>query len=91
MLLDDDTCDKSYIESMIKKIEEYGSYMVTNKKIAIPHSQNDNNVFKTSMGLLTLENEITFPGNLPVKIILIFSSVDGEEHLEALARFYGSK
>lgn len=87
MLVDDDACDKSYIESMIKKIEEYGSYMVTNKKIAIPHSQNDNNVFKTSMGLLTLENEITFPGNLPVKIILIFSSVDGEEHLEALADF----
>lgn len=87
MLVDDDACDKSYIESMIKKIEEYGSYMVTNKKIASPHSQNDNNIFKISMGLLTLENEITFPGNLPVKIILIFSSVDGEEHLEALADF----
>ena len=41
MLLDDGSCDKTYIDSMIKKIEEYGSYMVTNKKIAIPHSKND--------------------------------------------------
>lgn len=87
MLVDDGSCDETYIESMIKKIEEYGSYMVTNKKIAIPHSKNDNNVFKTSMGLLTLKDEIVFPGNLPVKIILIFSSLDGEEHLEALADF----
>ena len=61
--------------------------MVTNKKIAIPHSKNDNNVFKTSMGLLTLENELLFPGDFPVKTILIFSSVDSEEHLEALVDF----
>ena len=71
---------------MVKK-EEYGSYMVTNKKIAIPHSKNDNNVFKTAMGLLTLENEVIFPENLPVKTILVFTSIDGEEHLEALADF----
>lgn len=87
MLIDDGSCDETYIESMVKKIEEYGSYMVTNKKIAIPHSKNDNNVFKTSMGLLTLKDEVIFPGNLPVKLILIFSSFDGEEHLEALADF----
>lgn len=87
MLIDDGSCDETYIDSMIKKIEEYGSYMVTNKKIAIPHSKNDNNVFKTSMGLLTLKDEVIFPGNLPVKLILIFSSCDGEEHLEALADF----
>ena len=31
--------------------------------------------------------KLLFQKNLPVKIILIFSSVDGEEHLEALADF----
>lgn len=87
MLIDEGACDETYVSSMIKKIEEYGSYMVTNKKIAIPHSKNENNVFKTSMGLLIPKNEILFPGNLPVKIILIFTSSDGEEHLEALADF----
>ena len=39
------------------------------------------------MGLLTLENEVIFPENLPVKTILVFTSIDGEEHLEALADF----
>lgn len=87
LLVDDGACDKTYIDSMIKKVEEYGSYMVTNKKIAIPHSKNDNNIFKTAMGLLILKKEVFFPGNLPVKTILIFSSIDGEEHLEALADF----
>lgn len=87
LLIEEGACNISYIESMIKKIEEYGSYMVTNKKIAIPHSKNDNNVFKTSMGLLILKEEIDFPGGLPVKIILVFTSNDGEEHLEALADF----
>lgn len=87
LLIDDESCNESYIKSMIKKIEEYGSYMVTNKKVAIPHSKNENNVFKTSMGLLTLNKEVIFPGNLPVKTILVFSSFDGEEHLEALADF----
>lgn len=87
LLIEEGACNSSYIESVIKKIEEYGSYMVTNKKIAVPHSKNDNNVFKTSMGLLILKEEINFPGELPVKIILIFTSNDGEEHLEALADF----
>ena len=78
MLLDDGSCDKTYIDSMIKKIEEYGSYMVTNKKIAIPHSKNDNNVFKTAMGLLTLENEVIFPEKSSCKNNISFYLYSGE-------------
>lgn len=74
-----------YIDSMIENINRYGSYIVIGDNIAIPHSQNDDSVLKTGMGLVVLKKPIIFPNERKVQIILAFSSWDNKEHLNALA------
>ena len=76
-----------YIDSMIKNIKNLGAYVVIGDKLAIPHAQTDKSVLKTGMGLITLKKPILFPNNREVQVLLAFSSLDGKEHLNALAEF----
>ena len=78
--------DSDYVESIIDILKTHGSYMVINDHILLAHGKNENNVFKTSMILMTLENYIEFPNNKKIKIIILFSSRDNQEHLNALLK-----
>lgn len=79
--------EDEYIAEMIKNVEQNGSYMVVNEVIALPHARTKGLVKKTGMSLLVLKDEVTFPGNKRVKIILSFSSLDQKEHIDALTSF----
>lgn len=87
LLLKDKACTLDYIKDMIEKIKEFGPYMVTDGKLAIPHSRNKNSVLKSSIALVTFQEDIIFPNNTPVRTILVFSSKDGNEHLEGISNF----
>lgn len=79
--------EDEYIAEMIKNVEQNGSYMVVNEVIALPHARTKGLVKKTGMSLLVLKDEVTFPGDKRVKIILSFSSLDQKEHIDALTSF----
>lgn len=74
-----------YVEAMIESINKYGPYVVIGENLAIPHSQNDESVLKTGMGLVVLRKPILFPNGRKVQVILSFASWDNKEHLNALA------
>ncbi len=82
LLLNNKCVDESYVEDMIQCIKNYGSYMVMGKNIAFPHAKTDNNVNKTAFSIITLKNSVLFPGDIPVKTIIAFSSKDNKEHLD---------
>lgn len=86
VLLDNASVKAEYIEDMIAAVNKNGSYMVVADKIALPHARNTNSVLKTDMSLIRLKEAVTFPGNKKVKIIFPFSSVDQNEHIEALTQ-----
>ena len=73
-----------YVNSMIENINKFGPYVVINDNLAIPHSQSDESVIKTGMGLVTLKKPVFFPNDNKVQIILAFSSLDNKEHISAL-------
>lgn len=81
LLLKRGCVEQSYIDDMVQCIKTYGSYMVMGKNIAFAHAKTDNNVSKTAFSLITLKNSVLFPGDIPVKIIFAFSSLDNKEHL----------
>lgn len=76
---------EKYKDSMIENINKFGSYIVIEENIAIPHAQKDESVLKTGMGLIVLKKPVIFPNNRKVSILLSFSSFDNKEHLNALA------
>lgn len=82
LLLKNRCVEESYVEEMVQCIKNYGSYMVMGKNIAFPHAKTDNNVSKTAFSIITLKNSVLFPGDIPVKTIVAFSSRDNKEHLD---------
>ena len=55
-------------------------------KGCLAHGRNEDNVFETSMILMTLKDYIEFPNDKKIKIIILFSSRDNQEHLNALLK-----
>lgn len=74
-----------YVEAMIENIKKLGPYVVIGDNLAIPHSQKDDSVLKTGMGLLILKKPVLFPNDRKVQVILSFASWDNKEHLSSLA------
>lgn len=86
IMVSNEIVSKNYVDKMIENVHKLGSYIVIGDKIAIPHAEKDNNVFRTGMSLVILKNPVIFPNDKEVQIILSFSSYDGKEHLNALAQ-----
>ncbi|MGL5356418.1 MAG: BglG family transcription antiterminator [Cetobacterium sp.] len=84
-MIEHEICDITYIESIIQRVKEFGPYMIMSNKVALPHSKNTGNVFKSKMILVHFKNDILFPENTPVKTMLTFTSQDEESHLDALS------
>lgn len=74
-----------YVDAMVENIKKLGPYVVIGDNLAIPHSQKDESVLKTGMGLLILKKPVLFPNDRKVQVILAFASWDNKEHLNALA------
>lgn len=85
ILVDNKVVEINYIGAMIENIKKLGSYVVIEENIAIPHAQKDESVLKTGMGLVVLKKPVIFPNDRKVQVILVFSSLDNKEHLNALA------
>lgn len=75
-----------YVESIISILKTHGSYMVINDHILLAHGRNEDNVFETTMILMILKDYIEFPNDKKIKIIILFSSKDNQEHLNALLK-----
>jgi mannitol operon transcriptional antiterminator len=75
----------SYIDDMLEMSNKYSEYIIISEGVAIPHSKNKRNVFKTGIMLLTLRNPITFPAGQSVDTFFIFSIYKKQEHLNAIS------
>lgn len=75
-----------YTNEMIETVNKNGSYMIVADKIVLPHARHSDSVIKTDMALIRLKKEVTFPDNKKIRILFPFSSVNQNEHIEALSQ-----
>lgn len=78
----------SYIERMIRAVEELGPYMVILPGFALAHAAPGPDVFRDSISLVTLSGPVKFNSaeNDPVRVVLCISCVDRESHIASLRR-----
>lgn len=76
----------TYTEAMINTIQQLGPYAVIAPGIAMPHARPEDGVVKTGFALATLKTPVEFGNseNDPVDIVVAFSAIDKENHVEAL-------
>lgn len=86
-LIESNKIKTSYIDAMIKVVEENGPYIVITKHIALAHAKPEQGVLEKGLSFTTFNNPIPFGSELfdPVKLIITLAATDSESHLELLA------
>lgn len=78
---------KGYIDEIISRIKEFGSYMVIQEGIILAHGAGDGLVNKTGLEILFLEKSVEFPENENINLIITLASKDKKEHINGLMEF----
>ncbi|MBO1300414.1 MULTISPECIES: PTS sugar transporter subunit IIA [unclassified Enterococcus] len=73
----------TYLDNMIKSVEEHGPYMVLTDYFALMHAKPGVGVNEQSMSLLVVKNAVDMKAKA-VKIFLILAAKDSDSHLEKL-------
>ena len=76
--------DDGYIDEMIELVKKYGSYIVIDDGIALPHAGISKNVLNTGIGVLVVKEAVFFPDGKSANIFISFSSKDNTSHLNIL-------
>lgn len=84
VLVDHGYVEQTYATSVLTSFENYGSYMIIDEGIAIPHAKNEQNVSKTGMSLLLIKDPVEFLNKKKIFMFFTFCSKDNTEHMDAL-------
>ena len=84
-LVDAGYVEERYIDAMIRKVEEYGTYIVLTPHFAIPHEAPDKGALKVGMNLIRLKEPVAFGAEEldPIEFVCTLSAVDHKTHLKA--------
>lgn len=84
-LLVDGCIERRYIDSVIKNVEEMGSYLILCDSVALPHSNPEDGVNSSAMSFLKLKNGVLFPQTtVPVEMFFTMAISDPDNHLGML-------
>ena len=86
LLVDTGAVSPSYVDAMIRIVEELGPYMVVAPGIALAHARPEDGVKRMCMSLMRLASPVEFGSedNDPVDLVFAFGALDKEGHLQAL-------
>lgn len=80
--------ETSYIEAMVQKVKENGTYIYIGKGIAIPHARPEDGVNQVGMSLLRVNQPVYLLDNekYPVELFICLAAIDSQTHLKALSQ-----
>lgn len=85
-LVDNGKVTPSYVDDIIKGVNELGPYIVITEHVALPHARPESGALESAVGIVTLKEPIEFGSadNDPVKFLFPLSAKDNDSHLGAL-------
>src|SRR5699024_1771927 len=81
----------SYVDAMIRTVEEHGPYIVITPGFALAHSRPDESVARTALSFVRLAEPVIFghESNDPVHLVMALAATDSAAHQSALASLAG--
>lgn len=70
--------NRSYLEGICHSVHLYGAHFVIRNQMAIPHGSEKSGVLKSGIHILYVKDSVTFPEELPVKLIFFIASKEKE-------------
>jgi mannitol/fructose-specific phosphotransferase system IIA component (Ntr-type) len=83
-LVDQGSATPEYLETIIKKCEDNGPYIVVAPGIAMPHARPEEGAIALGYALVTLKKPVPFgdPDNDPVELLIFMAAPSVKEHNE---------
>ncbi len=87
LLVESGDIKPAYIDRMIGGVKELGPYIVLTPRFALAHSAPGDDVLKTSVSLITLDNPVDFNSTKgPVDVVMALACRDKTAHMEYLQK-----
>lgn len=92
LLINTAKCTLSYVDAMVRAVQEMGPYMVLAPGLALAHARPEDGAIEVGLSLVTLSTPVKFgsEANDPVYVVISFCAPDHESHigmLQSLAEF----
>lgn len=85
LLIKQGKANVGYVEGIINAVKKNGPYIVIAEGIAIPHSRPEDGALGTGCALITLKEPVYFDNDeSPVRVLISFSAVDNDNHIDIL-------
>ena len=85
MLVEQGLAKESYVEGIISAVKQLGPYIIISEGLAMPHTRPEEGAFDIGCSLITLKEPVLFQGDSsPIKVMICFSAVDSESHMDIL-------
>jgi mannitol/fructose-specific phosphotransferase system IIA component (Ntr-type) len=84
-LVDNNSIKQEYINEIIKSVNKNGPYFIVMDLVALPHCSKLELVNKTSISILKLNQEVSFPNDKAVKLLITLAAKEGNEHMKLLS------
>lgn len=90
-LLEKQIISNSYIEAMIKSVEEYGPYIVIAPQLALAHARPEDGANQLGLSLAIFEKPVAFSdeSDHQVQVVFCLSAIDSFSHLEVMKSLVG--
>ena len=85
-LVDCQKVTPSYVDDIVKGVNELGPYIVITEHVALPHARPESGALETAIGIVTLKNPVEFGSadNDPVRYLFPLAAKDNGAHIGAL-------
>lgn len=85
ILVEQGCAKESYVEGIFEALRELGPYIIISEGLAMPHTRPEKGALDIGCSLITLKEPVLFDGDpSPVKVLISFSAVDSESHMDIL-------
>lgn len=83
LLHQDQACNEQYIDEMIKVYHEFGSIIVLDDGIAMPHARPEKGALKTAFSVVIAKKPLIFHHEEfdPVNVIIAITATDSDNHI----------
>ena len=93
-LLNDGDIQETYVEAMIRNIEELGPYILIAPDVALPHARPEHGVEKAGYTVTVFKEPVLFPKGTDqsvreARVFVCLAAVDSESHLGLLQQISG--
>ncbi|CNI76487.1 MULTISPECIES: PTS sugar transporter subunit IIA [Yersinia] len=79
-------CSEAYIDEMCHVFQVFGSAIVLDYGIAMPHARPEKGALKTGFSLVTVVNPLNFGHEEfdPIKVVIAISGADADSHIKMI-------